>query len=89
MSLLIIANVMWGHQKMQSNIAYLKSPHLKIPFFTVFFLPLDLAPTLYRQFGPHNYTHGWKAIFAAQILAPRFGGLEAVTNAQYFFQHVG
>ena len=40
-------------------------------------------------FEPHNYTHGWKAVFAAQILAPRFGGLEAVTNALDFFQRLG
>ena len=41
------------------------------------------------SFEPHNYTHGWKAVFAVQILAPRFGGLEAVTNALDFFQRIG
>ena len=39
------------------------------------------------HFGPHNYIHGWKAVFDEQILAPRFGGLEPVTKA--FFNMLG
>ena len=84
----LLGHFVWGHKKMQSNTTYLKPPHLKIPFLLAC-LPFDLAPCLQRRFGPHNYTHGWKAIFATQILAPKFWGLEAVTNAQYFFQRVG
>ena len=53
------------------------------------FLAFDQATTLKMHFGPHNFLHGWKAVFDEQILAPRFGGLEPVTKALDFFQHVG
>ena len=68
-------------------LTFFNEPHLKIPVLTVF-LAFDQATTLKMHFGPHNYIHGWKAVFDEQILAPRFGGLEPVTKALDFFQHV-
>ena len=85
---MFLGNLRWGRQNIHSNTANLKSPHLKIQLFTTFFT-FDLAQTPKMSFGPHNYTHGWKAVFAAKILAPMFRGLEAVTNALYFFQRIG
>ena len=85
---MFLGNLRWGRQNIHSNTANLNSPHLKIQLFTTFFT-FDLAQTPKMSFGPHNYTHGWKAVFAAKILAPRFRGLEAVTNALDFFQRIG
>ena len=70
-------------------LTFFNEPHLKIPVLTVF-LALNQATTLKMHFGPHNYIHGWKAVFDEQILAPNFGGLEPVTKAlKHFFQDVG
>ena len=42
------------------------------------------VPAPKTQFEPHNYIHGKTDIFNAEILQPRFGGLEAMTNARGF-----
>ena len=49
-------------------LTFFNELHLKIPVLTVF---LALRAI---HFGPHNYIHGWKAVFDEQILVPRFGG---------------
>ena len=67
-------------------LTFFNEPHLKIPVLTVF-LAFDQATTLKMHFGPHNYIHGWKAVYDEQIFAPRFGGLEPVTKA--FFNMLG
>ena len=75
-------------QNISSNSTKFESPNLKTVIFTHFLL-FFLSQALKNLVKPHNYTHGWKALFDAKILVPGFRGLEVVINALDFLQHIG